>query len=418
MPKKIVRPSEAAFPAEELARKLIDNFFNNRNSMLTYILDKEEFYRRYANGDHHREDDYAALLLMVFAIGSRFTRKSDPATYKQHDDVLTAGDGYIELAEPYYRMFQSPVTLEELQGMSMLGFFQYLSGRSHPAWIIVGIVLRLGFDVGAHRKRPETTTKQAEYWKRTFWYLFPFPRVRFYCAALAILLTLVVSSTSFDLDFPAPIEGEDAPLDAFRAHLELVRIMDYTMRALYSIKKPYMLEGLLKEEYDQTLVAELDSALNEWFENIPEHLQWDPEHPPTGDNLELSVQLYINAYNISQLIHRPFIPAPGTTSKLAIPSLAICTRAARACSNILNVARIHKLTLLPGTIPSAFASSITLIISAWSALRGGSKLNYNTHILDVDKCLRYMMLVEDVYPIAGRQVDILREIADLAGMDL
>lgn len=39
-----------------------------------------------------------------------------------------------------------------------------------------------------------------------------------------------------------------------------MRLMDGTMRALYTVKRPPILERLLKDEYEQTLVAELGTS--------------------------------------------------------------------------------------------------------------------------------------------------------------
>ena len=134
-------------------------------------------------------------------------------------------------------------------------------------------------------------------------------------------------------------------------------------------------------------------------------MRWDPDKQDLAD-LEQSAHLYSVAYSVSQLIHRPFIPSPDQKSTSSIPSLAICTRAARSCANVLNVARKHRLVLMPGSINGAFASAITLVIASWSALSSGSKLDYNALILDVDKCIKYMIMVEGVYIMAGRLVSV------------
>lgn len=73
-----------------------------------------------------------------------------------------------------------------------------------------------------------------------------------------------------------------------------MRIQDGIMRALYSVKRPVILDRVLGEDYDQTVVAQLgiriepwfptfhpfddnylglDSDLNEWFEAVPEHCE-------------------------------------------------------------------------------------------------------------------------------------------------
>ena len=134
-------------------------------------------------------------------------------------------------------------------------------------------------------------------------------------------------------------------------------------------------------------------------------MKWDPDNQNLAD-LEQSAQLYSVAYNVSQLIHRPFIQPADEKSTSSIPSLAICTRAARSCANVLNVARKHRMVLMPGSVNAAFASAITLVIASWSALSAGAKLDYNAVLLDADKCVRYIMMVEHIYIVAGRLVSV------------
>lgn len=74
-----------------------------------------------------------------------------------------------------------------------------------------------------------------------------------------------------DLEYPTPLSG-DALTVEFSTHvIKLVKIMDGMLRYLYPIKRPELLVRTLGEEYEMTVVAELDSALNEWFEMIPEN---------------------------------------------------------------------------------------------------------------------------------------------------
>ena len=201
--------------------------------------------------------------------------------------------------------------------------------------------------------------------------------------------------------------------------------------------------------------------------------------PP--DVLEMAGSMYCGAYNARQLIHRPFIPSPhtqsqpkpststttastanpsdlsssttasstptdpsaststaplksptlsahagpgpalappGSNSSMSFPSLAICTNAARSCANVLNAARQRRVTLSPVAAFTAFASGITLLIATWGAKNSGIAIDYTTHVGDIDKCLRYLLMAEDVYLLAGRTADILRELASFGGIEL
>jgi hypothetical protein len=123
----------------------------------------------------------------------------------------------------------------------------------------------------------------------------------------------------------------------------------------YSINKSKILLGFVGQQWEQHIVAELDSALNKWIDSVPDHrtystnfgqvltnfrriVRWDPNR----ENqlfFDQSVSLYSSYYQLQILIHRPFIPSPRKPSPLSFPSLAICTNAARSCSHVVDIQR-------------------------------------------------------------------------------
>jgi hypothetical protein len=132
----------------------------------------------------------------------------------------------------------------------------------------------------------------------------------------------------------------------------------------YSINKSKILLGFVGQQWEQHIVAELDSALNKWIDSIPDHrmpqltffhltlltdtiisVRWDPNRE---DHLffSQSVSLYASYYHLQILIHRPFIPSPRNPSPLSFPSLAICTNAARSCSHVVEIHRKRGLRAL------------------------------------------------------------------------
>lgn len=163
--------------------------------MMNYMLDRADIEARYAHGEHHRDDPFAALCFTIFAVASKWLvrdeglgsgSESDNTTktltqnqnsnqnqnagvLKDPQDKWSAGEAYADVIFPYYRLFQGPVTLEEFQGMALFAFYLQITGSVHPAWVVSGVTMRLALDVGAHRRRPEGVTRVAEFWKRTFW---------------------------------------------------------------------------------------------------------------------------------------------------------------------------------------------------------------------------------------------------------
>jgi hypothetical protein len=124
------------------------------------------------------------------------------------------------------------------------------------------------------------------------------------------------------------------------------------MQKQYAIDKSKILLGVVGQQWEQQIVAELDSALNKWVDSVPDHrafhtllfliityfslVRWDPKRE--DDNFfNQSVSLYGTYYYIQIVIHRPFIPSSRKPSPLAFPSLAICTNAARSCARILDI---------------------------------------------------------------------------------
>lgn len=53
--------------------------------------------------------------------------------------------------------------------------------------------------------------------------------------------------------------------------------------------------------------------------------------------MDMSATLYANYYMLQICIHRPFIPSPRKTRRVALPSLTICTNAARSCTHVLDI---------------------------------------------------------------------------------
>lgn len=72
-----------------------------------------------------------------------------------------------------------------------------------------------------------------------------------------------------------------------------------------------------------------------WLKHI-NPVRWDPNRE-NDDFFNQSVSLFTSFYHVQILIHRPFIPSPSKPSALEVPSLAICTNAARVCSHIVDI---------------------------------------------------------------------------------
>lgn len=65
--------------------------------------------------------------------------------------------------------------------------------------------------------------------------------------------------------------GKPSRIAGFNCMIQLGEILARAMRNLYAIQKTKNLLGLVGDEVDQRLVAELDSALNKWVDSVPSY---------------------------------------------------------------------------------------------------------------------------------------------------
>lgn len=102
-----------------------------------------------------------------------------------------------------------------------------------------------------------------------------------------------LTTLSFDVEFPIECDDEywdpsdpDHPfkqppgkpslITGFNCSLKLCEILAYMLRTLYSTKKSKVLRGLIGDQWEQRIVSELDSSMNNWKDSLPEHRRLYP----------------------------------------------------------------------------------------------------------------------------------------------
>jgi hypothetical protein len=248
-----------------------------------------------------------------------------------------------------------------------------------------------------------------------------------------------IQEEDFDVDLPTEIDdeywenelepeqafkqpvGKPSVLSYFVSIIKLIQILAVALRTIYSINKSKIFLGFVGPHWEQQIVAELDSALNEWVDSVPGHLKWDT----TGQNFKelkwflQSASLYSHYYHLQILVHRPFIPSPRKPSPLSFPSLAICTNAARSCAHVVDLQR-RRAPQYPSShfqLP-AFTAGIVLLLSIWGAKRSGSVTNPVREMEDVHKCMAVLQGAEGRWHAAGRLWDVLYELASVGDLPL
>ncbi|KAI0671307.1 fungal-specific transcription factor domain-containing protein [Trametes maxima] len=423
-------PPHKDFPAPELLHKLVDLYFANMNAYMP-LLHRPTFEQGIKDGLHLHDEGFGSTVLLVCANGARFT--DDPQVLLEgYDTTQSSGWKWFQQVQMVRKSLLAPPRLYDLQIYALTASF--LQGTSAPqaCWTIIGIGIRMAQDVGAHRKKvySSTPTMEEELWRRAFWTLVAMDRH----ASFALGRPCAIQDEDFDLDLPTECDdeywthpdpaqafkqppGKPSAVTFFNCYIRLHQILAFALRTIYSINKSKALLGFVGQQWEQHIVAELDSALNKWIDSVPDHLRWDPNR----ENLlflNQSANLYAHYYQLQIAVHRPFIPSPRKPSPLSFPSLAICTNAARSCIHVLDVQYKRAGETTYFNQMSLFTAGIVLLLNIWGGKRSGLSTDPAKEMADVHKCMKMLKMLEAHWHTAGRLWDILYELASVGDLPL
>ncbi|KAI0318303.1 fungal-specific transcription factor domain-containing protein [Amylostereum chailletii] len=424
------------FPDPDLLPVLVDNFFRVPGIIFP-ILHRPTFAQQLADGLHHADDAFANVLLLVCAIGAMWL--DDPRVYVRGPDNVqhphSAGWPWFNQVQLVRNTALIDPCLRDLQICALAGVFMHASCPPQTCWTLIGVGLRVMQDLGAHRRQTYVgkSPVEAELWKRAFW----------------VLLTLDTWLSSFlgrpcalsienvDVDLPTDCDDEywahpdptrtlkqppgmpsmiSFPIAWFRLHvihahaLQTIvsRDLDPFPRrtaepalSQYSTDKQRIIAQIGRPEWERRTVAELDAALNKWFDSIPDHLRWNPT---CANDVHFfgAVSLLSGYYLVQMTIHRSFIRSSHKKSALSFQSLTLCVNAARACRHVLEVALLRQPGPTPSLLIPAFMSGIVLLLGMWTAKRTGIAFDMERETHNVRNCVKFIRTGEHRWPTARR----------------
>jgi len=127
-------------------------------------------------------------------------------------------------------------------------------------------------------------------------------------------------------------------------------------------------------------------------------VRWPIPDGPQSVFFQQSAILYATYYYIQILVHRPFIPRPGKPAPLTYPSLAICTNAARSCSQVLEEYLNNcDVGSAPFLMYYAFTSGLVLLLNIWGIRKQGDVEQGDRPMSDVHRCMRFLKVAQDRY---------------------
>ncbi|KAF7312069.1 Zn(2)-C6 fungal-type domain-containing protein [Mycena indigotica] len=402
------------FPPPDLLMSLVDLYFRHSNIHCP-ILHRPSFERAIAREQHLHDLSFGRNLLLVCGIGSRFSR--DERICRPGMNLLNVGREFFnQLLFQVDHLFATPTEmLHHIQFYALAVTFLELSAPMQ-CWTLVGIGLRIGQDIGVHRKH-RSNTSYSELRKRAFWALVCKDRqlglahgrpcmIRF--EDLDAELPLECDDEYWDTEVSSVTEafiqpaGKPSYISFFNLYIRLNCILGVSMDLLYSIDKAKALLAYGDSLWEARIVSQLDSALSEWLQTIPHHLRWDPEHQPDKILLKQSATLYCTYYHVQITIHRSLLQ---TEDRLKAPSFTICTTAAQSCVRLLD--SLESSADMPNICPAIFASAMMLVLNL-----GNGSLDQESWVLDgVKRCMRTLKLFEERWQNAGLMWDLLYNLA-------
>ncbi|EKM75560.1 hypothetical protein AGABI1DRAFT_79697 [Agaricus bisporus var. burnettii JB137-S8] len=409
------------FPPYDLIPSLVTLYFAHVNPFLP-LLHRPTFERGITRGLHLTDSYFGATVLLVCALGSKYS--DDPRVFVEgSNSTRSAGWHWYEQVRNLRSSFFARASLHELQAHVLFIIYSQSTEIPHGTWSQIGMALRLAQEVGAHRRRSGTPTAEGELWKRAFWVIVSMDRLTSSLCGRPCGL----QDEDFDLDLPIECDdeywessnpeecfkqpaGQPSAIEFFNCHLSLMDILAYTIRTIYSVKRRKHNFGMIIQRPEQQIIAELDSAMNNWMDSVPQHLRWNP----TCENqlfFEQSAVLHATYYHVQILIHRPFIPSPRNRPQVTFPSLAICTNAARSCCHVLESLSRRCNLPLPDLMSTTFIVAVILLLNIWSGKRTGFAPNPKREMEDVQRCMNTLESCEGRWSKAGRLRDILTELA-------
>ncbi|CAA7269975.1 unnamed protein product [Cyclocybe aegerita] len=383
------------FPEPDLSTALLDLFFEHINLYLP-LLHRPSFCKSVQDGLHHCNDDFAVVYLTVESTTTGF------------------------LASP---------TLYNLQFYCLSVVFLQFSSSVSSVWTMIGVAVRSAQSVGVHRRKTTfTNSLENELWKRAFWVLLYLDRT----ISVSVGQSCAIQEEDYDVDMPIDCDdeyldhpdteqeskqpsGQPSLISAFILQIKLMQILIYCIRGIYSLCSTNWRFGLVGQKWKFHIVTELDSSLNKWLDSVPDHLRWDPDRR-RGNFFNQSAMLYAMYYHIRILVHRPFIALPGRPSPLSIPSLTICTNAARACCHVVyTLLQRDTLASLPAVQVATLSSAVIMMFNIWQEKPPGPgvSLKGDPDMESVHKCMQVLKVAEERWHMAGRFWDLLHELTSL-----
>ncbi|KAJ7467196.1 fungal-specific transcription factor domain-containing protein [Mycena latifolia] len=412
-------PVALIFPPDDLLRDLVEIYFTQLN-IFWAILHRPTFAKSIVDGLHLRDNRFGATVLAVCALASKNSPDKRVLVPDTQGEISAGWNWFRQIRRPFSGPVVKTASLYELQLCCLYIMFQQTGSDLESCWILSGIGILHAQDIGIHRRpdQNEPLELEQEMLKRCFFFLSTFDAIVSACFGRP----RVLQASEYDLDHPVACDdeylehldrekpfkqppGKPSRVDYVVAYIKLIEVFTFSW-----LKKGSYADYTGKKPLDAETIAELDSRLNQWAEEIPEHLLWNP-YMQDDVFFDQSATLYASYYHVQILVHRPFMRTRATPpSSSTFKSLAICANAARSCSHVVDVKSRRGPLPSAQFLKAAFDSAIVLLLNISGGTQSGLSIDTGRELVDVYKCMTLLRQSEQRWQNAGRFYDILCEL--------
>lgn len=229
-----------------------------------------------------------------------------------------------------------------------------------------------------------------------------------------------------DCDAPYPQENDkceigcktDKIMEHFHPLIKLSEILGDVLRDIYTVKGRQQLKRMPSPD---TIISNLDKALNNWMAKLPMSAKYRPPNSRLAEEGPIPslalCQIHMLYYTTLILLHRPFIPGPKQTIAPSVfPSRELCTYGANKILDIVvSLMKEQKITKVNNyTLYFMFTAGIIFINDASSS----DTLAAFESKISINKIIHAMDTVETTWITSARHSNIIGELAGLRDINL
>ncbi|TLD19959.1 hypothetical protein PspLS_09382 [Pyricularia sp. CBS 133598] len=344
-------------PPRDLARSLCECALNWGSCLLrvvhvpTFWTMLDTLYKEPTQLDTSQQRRSVGLLFAVMALGSMYdVDENDPNNPDHYAVAIERGHKYYTSARLFLQDITECSDMITLQAMVFLIQFLQATGNLNGCDTLIGIALRSALRMGLHRNLPHIPMSpiKDETRRRVF---YTIRQMEIY---LSTTLGLPIMLQSADIDQLLPTEVDDeyiledgirAPppgtpsfLEAFNAHLKLMRILVGVVEHLYP-KETNKGRADVNYMISYARVREMEQALHDWHEELPK--TWRPGSEENTEITRVRIQLRFAYAHIQLMLYRPFLQyysrrasANETANERCF---ALATAGINVCRNIIHL---------------------------------------------------------------------------------